>query len=228
MKPKHPEGWFNGFDFQAYRSMTGSLPEGGRMVEIGAFKGRSLSSIANQILEQNLQVLAVDPFLEFLLDESAIQQTDSRLAASLARLGFDIPSVPEPEFQPFPDEVEAIFKRTMSDWGLTENVRLTKRTSEEASKLVPDGSLDFVFIDGDHTGDAVTFDVYAWWPKLKPTGFMGGHDYLASGGTELMRKIRSTLEEIFTPEGLSKQHHKRSSCWIATQPPKLIELVSYV
>lgn len=226
MRPEYPKGWFNGFDFQAYRSMASEVPDRGRMVEIGSYQGRSLASIAPQIILKDLNVLAVDPFLEFLLDESAIRQTDSRLAVALDRFGFDIPPVPEPEFKPFTEDVENTFHKTMSDWGLEQNVRLVKKTSVEAAKLVPDGSLDFVFIDGDHTGDAVILDVYTWWPKLKPSGFMGGHDYVASGGTELMRKMRSTLEEIFTPEGLSKKHHKRSSCWVATRPPKLIDLIS--
>ena len=115
MRPEYPDGWFNSFDFQAYRSMVETLPKGGRMAEIGSFKGRSLSSIANQILERNLRVLAVDPFLEFLLDESAIQQTDSRLTAALTRLGFDIPPLPEPEFRPFPDEVVGVFGDVIED-----------------------------------------------------------------------------------------------------------------
>ena len=50
--------------------------------------------------------------------------------------------------------------------------------SPAAAELVPDGSLDLVFIDGDHTYDGVKADILGWWPKLKSTGsIMCGDDY---------------------------------------------------
>lgn len=50
--------------------------------------------------------------------------------------------------------------------------------SVDAAELMPDGSLDLVFIDGDHTYHAVRSDLNAWWPKLKGTGgIMCGDDY---------------------------------------------------
>lgn len=43
--------------------------------------------------------------------------------------------------------------------------------------VVPaDAALDFVWIDGDHTTDAVLADVAAWLPALKPGGWLLGHD----------------------------------------------------
>lgn len=35
----------------------------------------------------------------------------------------------------------------------------------------------FVFLDGDHSLDAVRADVRAWWPLLAPGGTLAGHDY---------------------------------------------------
>lgn len=49
--------------------------------------------------------------------------------------------------------------------------------SVEAAKYVPDGSLDFVFIDADHSYEGVKRDILAWRPKLKATGLLCGHDY---------------------------------------------------
>jgi predicted O-methyltransferase YrrM len=43
--------------------------------------------------------------------------------------------------------------------------------------MIPDNSLDFIFIDGDHTTDAVLQDIRDYYPKLKDTGIMLGHDY---------------------------------------------------
>lgn len=50
-------------------------------------------------------------------------------------------------------------------------------TSIEASKRVPDGSLDFVFIDGDHTYESAKRDIELWYPKVRPGGLVSGHDY---------------------------------------------------
>ena len=38
--------------------------------------------------------------------------------------------------------------------------------------------LDFVYIDGNHAYDFVKFDISAWWQKVKPGGWLMGHDYL--------------------------------------------------
>ena len=40
-----------------------------------------------------------------------------------------------------------------------------------------DESLDFIYIDGDHTYDGVMADMANWWPKIKVKGVMCGHDY---------------------------------------------------
>ena len=50
-------------------------------------------------------------------------------------------------------------------------------TTHEASTLVDDHSLDFVFIDADHGYEAVRQDITDWTPKVKPGGWVGGHDY---------------------------------------------------
>jgi hypothetical protein len=48
--------------------------------------------------------------------------------------------------------------------------------SSEAAKYMPDGSCDLVFIDADHSRDAVRKDVIAWVPKVRPGGILAGHD----------------------------------------------------
>lgn len=50
-------------------------------------------------------------------------------------------------------------------------------TSIEAAALVPDASLDLVFLDADHSREGVTADIAAWFPKVKAGGWIGGHDY---------------------------------------------------
>jgi hypothetical protein len=46
-----------------------------------------------------------------------------------------------------------------------------------AADQFKDKSLDFVYIDGDHTYDGVVTDITAWIPKIKSDGIIGGHDY---------------------------------------------------
>lgn len=48
---------------------------------------------------------------------------------------------------------------------------------EAAEKVVADDSLDFVFIDADHSYKGCKEDLEAWWPKVKKGGLFSGHDY---------------------------------------------------
>lgn len=50
--------------------------------------------------------------------------------------------------------------------------------SVEMAKLVADNCFDFVYIDADHTYEAVKADIAAWWPKVRVGGTIGGHDYV--------------------------------------------------
>ena len=52
-----------------------------------------------------------------------------------------------------------------------------KMKSNEAIKLHSDKSLDFVYIDAEHTYEAVKNDIQLWLPKIKNNGFLGGHDF---------------------------------------------------
>lgn len=54
---------------------------------------------------------------------------------------------------------------------------IKKMMSHEAVKQVKDKSLDFVFIDGDHSYDGCRKDIILWLPKIKNGGFISGHDY---------------------------------------------------
>jgi len=49
--------------------------------------------------------------------------------------------------------------------------------SHEAAPNVKDGSLDFVFIDADHSYEHCIEDIRDWTPKVKSGGMVSGHDY---------------------------------------------------
>lgn len=49
-------------------------------------------------------------------------------------------------------------------------------TSAEAAANLR--SLDFVYIDGDHSAEAVRYDLRVWYEKLVPGGVLAGHDWM--------------------------------------------------
>lgn len=57
------------------------------------------------------------------------------------------------------------------------NARLVKAISTDAAREVPDGSLDFVYIDADHRFDYVMEDIITWSRKVRSGGIVSGHDY---------------------------------------------------
>ena len=58
-----------------------------------------------------------------------------------------------------------------------QNATIIRKTSMDALDDVPDESLDFVNIDGDHTFDFVMTDIIWWSKKVKFGGVVAGHDY---------------------------------------------------
>jgi len=63
-------------------------------------------------------------------------------------------------------------KRRLS---FSDKVRWVHMLSHYAAAGAP--MVDFVYIDGEHSRPSVALDVQSWWPRLKPGGIMGGHDY---------------------------------------------------
>lgn len=77
-------------------------------------------------------------------------------------------------------EIEAEYRRRTALFA--SRAVILKMPSIEAAKWIDDLTLDFVFIDAQHTFSACTADIDAWEPKLKPSGLMMGHDYGARWG----------------------------------------------
>lgn len=67
------------------------------------------------------------------------------------------------------------------------NARVIKGFSMDVVKQFKDGSLDFVYIDGNHEYQQTVNDVAEWQKKVKIGGIVAGHDYiLRKGGGYLM------------------------------------------
>ena len=54
--------------------------------------------------------------------------------------------------------------------------RIIKDYTTNAAKLMKDESLDFIFIDADHSEEGVRNDIELWTPKVKKGGMIFGHD----------------------------------------------------
>lgn len=71
------------------------------------------------------------------------------------------------------------------------NKAVMRMTSLEAAQQVEDGSLDFVYIDGDHRFDAVMMDIILWAPKVRRGGIVSGHDYYEFYGAGVVSAVRA-------------------------------------
>lgn len=68
---------------------------------------------------------------------------------------------------------ESFLEKVKPYWN---RVVILKTSTTQASYCVPDESLDFIFIDAEHSYKSVLEDITNWSPKVKSTGFIIGHD----------------------------------------------------
>jgi len=96
------------------------------------------------------------------------------------------------------------------------NVRWLMTTSELASRCVPDESLDFVYIDGNHTFDFITQDLQFWFPKIRKGGILSGHDYgmrPIHAAVDVFAKYHETFVQ-HTDRGKEARKNSRQYSWM--------------
>jgi hypothetical protein len=85
----------------------------------------------------------------------------------------DIMNLPQSKF-------DLLYERTRERLGkYKDRFELVRARSTEAARTLPD-SLDFVYLDADHSYEGCLRDIIAWSPKVKEGGVIGGHDYNSS------------------------------------------------
>ncbi len=142
-------------DMHFYERLVKTLPRNAKVVEVGVFLGRGLTYLAQH---SEFEIYGVDNFvvsaMPYLPDDV---KTDSDFyAACLGNI--------------FACEAER-------------KVTLIALPSERAAKLFEDHYFDCVFIDAQHTYEAVKNDISIWRNKVRlDGGFIAGDDYVNPWG----------------------------------------------
>ena len=108
-------------------------------MEVGVYKG----GFTRELLDEGLTVYGVDPWRAFK-GQGRTQQVQDRQ-----------------------DFLYGHTQRYLQDYIDKGKCKLIRKTSMEALDDFEDRSLDFVYIDGDHTFGHVAQDIYQWSRKVK-------------------------------------------------------------
>ncbi len=131
------------------------------------------------------------------------ESTHMFLSSGLFRGGF---TVIDPWTGPMSDyggdyltwgEVKDEFESNISffankDWS---PIHIMRAFSENVYNGIEDDSLDFIYIDGDHTYRGVKEDIKNYLPKLKKGGLIAGHDYEETHFPEVTKAVNELLGE---------------------------------
>lgn len=127
--------------------MVADLPGSLTIVEVGCYAGESTEILARKAK----RLICVDPW-----DPKTPGLYPEGVTADDVKLAFDV---------------------RMARWGKLIDIIVLRTRSEDAAILIPNGSVDLSYIDADHHYSAVSADIKAWLPTVKPGGLIGGHDY---------------------------------------------------
>lgn len=73
-----------------------------------------------------------------------------------------------------------------------DRVHVMRGDSMQAAERFADRSLDFVYIDADHSFEGCRRDILAWAPKVKVGGVLAGHDYYNMPPFEVRKAVAVT------------------------------------
>jgi hypothetical protein len=151
-----------------YRAMVQHFGTGSHFVEIGCWKGQSASFMAVEI-----------------------HNSRKKIKFDCVDHWSDGEGCPNPTWMPT--------GKTLFDVFLSNTERVNhiispvRMRSTDAAKKYWENSLDFVFIDGDHSYKECKADILAWLPKMKNGSILAGHDY--GWCTPVREAVHSALGE---------------------------------
>jgi hypothetical protein len=171
------------FDYpDAFKFLADSVPDNGVFVEGGAWLGKSSSFLCDY---------AGDRINIFIVDTWKGSQNELDSSHKLAT----------------ETDVYDIFLENMGDRKFTP----IRKPSLEAIKDFQDESCDVVYIDMEHTYEAVKEDIQAWLPKVKTGGYIAGHDYAGYAP-----QVQKAVHEFFPK---NKINIMNAYTWIVKKEP---------
>lgn len=81
--------------------------------------------------------------------------------------------------------------------------QVMRATSAEAAPTFKDGSLDFAYIDSDHSLEAATEDLALWFPRVRSGGVISGHDMLSGWYNGQLYGVKDAVESLAKAHGLT-------------------------
>jgi predicted O-methyltransferase YrrM len=158
--PEDIEGWLTEAQAQRLHAAARRVPAGGRVVEIGSFRGRSTIVLA-RAAAPDVEVVAIDPHL-------GSDRGPQEIAADA----------------PLGDEDHAAFMANLARFGVLDRVRHVRRLSADACAEVAN-PIDVLWVDGAHRYRPALADVRDWGARVAPGGRMLVHDAFSSIGVTL-------------------------------------------
>lgn len=136
-------------------AILANLPDGQvRGAEIGVFAGELSAHLMRA--RPDLHLIMVDAW-----DSSVYQKGADDFHAGLTQ-----------------EQQDAYYAMALAATDFVADQRtIIKSDSISAATWVQEASLDFVFIDADHSYEGCKRDIEIWYPKLKADGLLSGHDY---------------------------------------------------
>lgn len=145
------EGWFphQSLFSDLVNPLYGILPQGAEAVEIGCWKGKSAAFLSDALATLGGRLITIDTFEGS--DEPAHHEDPDVKAGRL----------------------EEVARQNLE--GRT-NVQIVRGRSVDILSAFSNASLDFIYIDGDHTYEGAKADIQLALQKLKPDGVIVGDD----------------------------------------------------
>lgn len=134
------------------------------VVEVGSHRGRSAIAMGKVAQMNGARVYAIDPHLPFV-------------------------GVNGREFGPA--DLDYMY-RALVENGVGESVFVVSLQSTQAARAWDDSSVSLLFLDGDHSAEAVRADVEAWSSKIRIGGVIAFHDSYLDGVKACIDKLISS------------------------------------
>lgn len=93
------------------------------------------------------------------------------------------------------------------------DVTFIRKFSLDAISNFADCSLDFVYIDANHSYENVKADIEAWTKKVKHGGIVAGHDYIERKGQADIYGVKRAVNELPDDVEVTIWHGDRSPSW---------------